>query len=307
MPQKCRALLRSGRLCDSRAADDGYCKKHGEQAPTNPNDRDALRRALAAAASKLDEVLRIVTTTAEGRGWSWTIESLDERDWLFATVHFSRSLPGRNLSEEIAAIGELSLDNGLKLTVEKTSFHGHGVTELADALKSGLARLPWLAPASPRPMPASETFHERLERLLRRFHLFSRQLLHRHDSRPTLVIGDEYDVQDLLHALLKLHFEDVRPEEPAPSHAGASSRLDFLLKKEKTVVEVKMTSDRLRDKQVAEQLIIDIERYQSHPDCGHLVCFVYDPGGHIRNAAGLEADLSGTRGRLAVRTIVVSP
>jgi REase_DpnII-MboI len=50
---------------------------------------------------------------------------------------------------------------------------------------------------------------------------------------------DEYDVQDSLHALLKLHFDDVRREEWTPSYAGSQSRMDFLLKREKIVVETK--------------------------------------------------------------------
>jgi len=33
----------------------------------------------------------------------------------------------------------------------------------------------------------------------------------RHDGRSTLEITDEYDVQDLFTAMLKLHFDDVRP------------------------------------------------------------------------------------------------
>ena len=54
-------------------------------------------------------------------------------------------------------------------------------------------------------------------------------------------IKDEYDVQDLLNALLRLNFDDVRPEEYTPSYAGSSTRVDFLLKKEKIVIEVKKT------------------------------------------------------------------
>ena len=40
---------------------------------------------------------------------------------------------------------------------------------------------------------------------------------------------DEYDVQDLFHALLTIYFEDIRKEEWSPSYAGGASRMDFLL------------------------------------------------------------------------------
>ncbi len=67
-----------------------------------------------------------------------------------------------------------------------------------------------------------------------------------------------------------------------------------------------MASQKLRDKLIGEQLIIDIERYQSHPSCDRLICLVYDPDGHVRNPAGLANDLSGKRGRLDVKVMVVA-
>ena len=54
-----------------------------------------------------------------------------------------------------------------------------------------------------------------------RFHLVARQLRKRHDDRSTLDISDEYDVQDLLHSLLCLFFDDIRSEEGTPSYAGS--------------------------------------------------------------------------------------
>jgi hypothetical protein len=68
----------------------------------------------------------------------------------------------------------------------------------------------------------------KLEKICRRFHHVVRQLRNRHESRSTLEIEDEYDVQDLFHALLKIDFEDIRPEEWSPSYAGKNSRTDFL-------------------------------------------------------------------------------
>lgn len=143
-----------------------------------------------------------------------------------------------------------------------------------------------------------------LENICLKFHNIARQLRVRHAQRQTIEVTDEYDVQDLIHALLKLHFDDVRPEEWSPSCAGAGSRLDFLLKKEGIVFEVKKTRNGLKDKQVGEELIVDIARYQSHPDCKFLVCFVYDPEGLIGNPTGLERDLEGHSGELPVRVII---
>lgn len=127
--------------------------------------------------------------------------------------------------------------------------------------------------------------------LFMRFHRVAQGLRHRHGSRDTLVVKDEYDVQDLLRGLLGLHFDDIREEEYAPSYAGANSRIDFVLKAERIVVETKMTNDGLRDKELGSQLLVDIGRYRSHPDCGTLIVFIYDKLDHVRNKAGLKRDL----------------
>ena len=125
-----------------------------------------------------------------------------------------------------------------------------------------------------------------------RFHLVVRQLRDRHDSRPTIDVTDEYDVQDLMHSLLVINFDDIRPEEWTPSYAGKSSRMDFLLKDFKIVIEIKKTRKGLTGKEIGSQLIEDIERYSKHQDCETLLCFVYDPEGLVGNPRGLENDLN---------------
>ena len=142
-----------------------------------------------------------------------------------------------------------------------------------------------------------------VETLCRRFPLFTKQLQKRHDKRPISQIRDEYDVQDFMHALLQLHFDDVRPEETTPSHGGSSARMDFLLMPEEVVVEVKMTRKNLRQRELTSQLAEDKERYKSHPHCRTLICFVYDPEGFCDQPAALEKDLSESAERM--RTIVV--
>ncbi|NEG87261.1 malate dehydrogenase [Pantoea agglomerans] len=139
--------------------------------------------------------------------------------------------------------------------------------------------------------------------ILERFPAFCRQLEERHDGRATFEINDEYDVQDLVHALLMLHFDDIREEEASPSHAGASSRQDFILKKERIVIEVKKTRKSLNARKIGEELIIDMSRYRAHPDCETLICFVYDPDRRVKNPKGLISDLE--RGDKEGKTRVV--
>jgi len=136
------------------------------------------------------------------------------------------------------------------------------------------------------------TPQELVKVILDKFHIVATQLKNRHSAKPTLIVDDEYDVQDLLNALLYIHFEDIRKEEYTPSYAGGSTRIDFLLKREKILIEVKKTRDTLKDKEIGNQLIIDIAHYKSHPDCKHLICFVYDPHNLVVNPRGLEDDLN---------------
>lgn len=131
-----------------------------------------------------------------------------------------------------------------------------------------------------------------LQRIFKRFYRIARQLRSRYNRRNTLEIGDEYDVQDLLHALLRLYYDDIRAEEWTPSYAGKSARMDFLIKSEQIVIEVKKTRAGLTDKEIGDQLIVDVDRYKAHPDCQRLICFVYDPEGLIGNPIGMMKDLN---------------
>jgi len=134
---------------------------------------------------------------------------------------------------------------------------------------------------------------EILKRLFSKFHVVVRQLRNRYSERETLDVSDEYDVQDLLHSLLRIFFDDVRKEEWTPSYAGKSARMDFLLKERGVVIEVKMTRKGFGDKELGDQLLKDVERYKEHKDCKTLVCFIYDPDGRINNPDGLVKDLQG--------------
>src|SRR5437588_1903175 len=75
--------------------------------------------------------------------------------------------------------------------------------------------------------------------ICRRFHVVVVQL--QSQQRQVLEINNEFDVQDILHALLQPHFNNVRAEQPRPSFRGDLSRTDFLLKDEQIVVEAKIT------------------------------------------------------------------
>ena len=145
---------------------------------------------------------------------------------------------------------------------------------------------------------------EILRRVCARFHLVARQLRLRKEYRPTLEINDEYDLQDLFYALLRLQFDEVGTEEWTPAYTNGAPRTSYLLDWEKTVVVVKQTRSGLTTRDLAEQIAADTAHYSARPNGKALVCFVYDPDGRVGNPRGLEADLSSSNGSYSVEVIV---
>ncbi|QKV67089.1 hypothetical protein HUW52_13810 [Pseudomonas sp. 43A] len=152
----------------------------------------------------------------------------------------------------------------------------------------------------------SVSVEERIELLFQRFHGFAKDLRVRQRNRPALLVNDEYDVQYLLFALLRMYFSDVKPEDVAPSVMGGGSRVDFLISDEELVVEVKMARASMDDRTLGDELILDIARYRSHPLCKTIIFFVYDPDGHIRNPAALRKEFRSDSDDLKV-VVVFAP
>ena len=85
---------------------------------------------------------------------------------------------------------------------------------------------------------------------------------------------------------------------------GQVRKNGLLLKDCQIVLEAKKTRKGLGEKEVGDELLVDIARYRAHPDCKAIVCFVYDPERRIDNPTGLETDLSRERDNLKVIAIV---
>lgn len=182
----------------------------------------------------------------------------------------------------------------------------YGVEDLVYSINMELKKVKWLnRDKNKKEADSEESKILKIKNLLVKFHLIVRKLQLRHETRTPFHIKDEYDVQDLLFALLHIYFDDIRREEYTSSQGGSSSRIDFLLKNEKIVVETKMPRAGLTNKKLADELSVDMIRYQAHPDCKTLICFVYDPKNIIQNPIGFEKDLSRKQGNLEVYVIVV--
>jgi hypothetical protein len=140
-----------------------------------------------------------------------------------------------------------------------------------------------------------KTIDEVVEIVVRGLRNAMHPLTHRRKGAQPLVFANEYDVQDLLHALLRPWVRDIRPEEFTPSLAGSSTRMDFLLPEHSLVLELKFVRDRNHAKRISEELLLDIEHYRKHPGCSKLWCVIFDPNHLITNPDGVKNDLGGSR------------
>jgi REase_DpnII-MboI len=134
-----------------------------------------------------------------------------------------------------------------------------------------------------------------LIQMLDYFPTLSRYLARRGHGRPSYLIENEYDVQDLLFVAVRAVFDDARTEDWSPKHAGASKRIDIVVPSAETVIETKIVRDAAHARRIADELKIDIESYHAHPACKRLLAFVFDPHSHIVDPNALAKDLSGVR------------
>ncbi|HSL05585.1 MAG TPA: hypothetical protein VK901_18830 [Nitrospiraceae bacterium] len=145
---------------------------------------------------------------------------------------------------------------------------------------------------------------ELVKAVCRRFHAVVRQLRLRGEYRATLQVEDEVDAQDLLHALLRIQFNNIDTDEWTPSYSSGAPRTTLLLNESRLAVIVKKTRSGLTAKDLTDQLRIDAARYRFHGHCTTLLCFMYDPDGRIGNAQGLEASLTSVNDSFVVDVLV---
>lgn len=193
------------------------------------------------------------------------------------------------------------LTESLGITDHEERNHTHWAVKNVD-LKEVLAQLPAGTSSTLGAEPAFPTDEMMLVGQIRQICANFREIISpltrlRRANKPRLSIGDEYDVQDLLHMALRALTLDVRPEEPGGNFAGAGSRVDFFVPKARTVIEVKRVRDAEHGrKDVANELLIDRERYAARKDWSRIICLVYDTDHHIPNPVVFKQDLESTPG-----------
>lgn len=141
----------------------------------------------------------------------------------------------------------------------------------------------------------------KVERIFDRFDVVANQLRDRSRGREPLVMDDEYDVQYLMHALLRLYFDDVRDETYLSRVANKSPRIDFLLEQHEIGIEIKRASTTRPVSDLLSELAEDKEVYRKDPICDTLLVFIFDPERTETNPAEIEKDLSEATQNLTTR------
>ncbi|MGY3690564.1 hypothetical protein ACVIGA_000644 [Bradyrhizobium sp. USDA 3240] len=266
--------------------------------------KDEVIAALQQYESELERILSRFQKTRDG------IHIARGDDARFLAIAFElrdlfddKFVDGRRHSQPLLADYNESISN----FTGTPSYHGvECVKVLVSAAVSRVKRHPLaLKTAALAAKAAGVKDSDTVVKLAERLHIVIRQLRHRREDRSTLDVVDEYDVQDLIHALLAIYFDDIRREEWSPTYAGGGSRMDFLLPEVEAVVEIKMTRSSLSTKQLGEQLIVDIAKYRQHPMCRRLFCIIYDPSARISNPRGVENDLGVREDRMDVCVMIV--
>lgn len=108
-------------------------------------------------------------------------------------------------------------------------------------------------------------------------------------------VDNEFDVQDLLHALLKSYFPTADIECPVSKIAQtASSRPDIQIPEHGIFIEAKFVREGDDQKKLLEQLILDCDYYSAWADLKLLIFLIYDTN-KLMNPIGLTTHLTGTR------------
>lgn len=157
--------------------------------------------------------------------------------------------------------------------------------------------------------PASETGRDHdplvlIRKVCQRFHSVARQLRLRKDYRPTIEVDDEYDLQDLLCALLKVEFDEVATDEWTPPYTEGASRTTLLVNRDQIAIVAKKTGPGLTTKELTDQVLADAAHYRTQGRCSTLFCFVYDPEGRIGSPKRLETTLTSVSEHCRIEVLV---
>lgn len=125
-------------------------------------------------------------------------------------------------------------------------------------------------------------------------------------NRNLIAIKDEYDVQDLLYFSLKSVFPEIKYEDDTSNYGGSAKRLDFYLKDEGIIIEVKHI-DKADDKKYTKQMKEDLQSYHVVNVLTDIIFFIYAPNAiqDINNFKELEGEQTIQGKTFDVKVLIV--
>jgi hypothetical protein len=134
-----------------------------------------------------------------------------------------------------------------------------------------------------------------IELVCRRISNAARILLNRsRKGKQAYEIGDEYDVQDLLHAILRAYLKYSVQEDPLPKVASAKSgKVDISVEEIGVLIEVKFVRTPDDQKRIFEEFSQDLVLYSSWKPLKTLFFLIYNSG-DLRDPEAFEK-LSGAK------------
>lgn len=160
---------------------------------------------------------------------------------------------------------------------------------------------------APEPEPSADI--ALIERLCRRLPQAARILGDRARKQKTgFEIRDEYDVQDLLHALLRAYLKYSVHENPLPKSAGIKSgRADVCIDELGVLIEVKYVHRPDDQRRLFEEFSQDLLLYVEWPHLRELIYLVYNSA-DLRDPEALErlAGEQEIQGRRFVAKVILA-
>lgn len=114
-----------------------------------------------------------------------------------------------------------------------------------------------------------------LLQLCKRLPVSAKALARRRKDKQPFEITDEYDVQDLLKAIIRAYFKYSVSEEPIGKLAGAASRADFAIEDLGVIVEVKFVHGPNEQDRIVKQFAEDQQAYAKWEHLEHFIYVVY--------------------------------
>ena len=122
------------------------------------------------------------------------------------------------------------------------------------------------------------------------------------DELQKIKIENEYDLQHLLHAVLKPLYPDIRKEASEDSGVG-TIRTDLKIPCLNVAIEAKCTRDTMPLKKLTEEIEADIVHYTEK----NIVFFVYDKAKIIKEKQNYKTHFNRTFDGKNIKMIILQP